>query len=47
MNEEKNVSTKVCSCCGNKLPITAFNKHNHSKDGYEAICRTCKVKKSW
>lgn len=44
MFEEKNIPTKVCSCCGNKLPVTAFNKHNHAKDGYEAICRNCKVK---
>ena len=44
MCEEKHVSTKVCSCCGNELPITAFNKHGRSKDGYEAVCRACKAK---
>lgn len=44
MCEEKHVSTKVCACCGNELPITAFNKHGRSKDGYETICRTCKAK---
>lgn len=36
--------TKVCACCGNELPIEAFNKHGRSKDGYEAICRACKTK---
>lgn len=44
MCEEKHVSTKVCACCGNELPVTAFNKHGRSKDGYEVICRTCKAK---
>lgn len=44
MCEEKHVSTKVCTCCGNELPITAFNKHGRSKDGYEAVCRACKAK---
>lgn len=44
MCEEKHVSTKVCACCGNELPITAFNKHGRSNDGYETICRACKAK---
>lgn len=44
MCEEKHVSTKVCACCGNELPITAFNKHGCSKDGYKTICRACKAK---
>lgn len=44
MCEEKHVSTKVCACCGNELPITAFNKNGRSKDGYKAICRACKAK---
>ena len=44
MCEEKQISTKVCTCCGNELPVTAFNKHGRSKDGYEAICRACKAK---
>ena len=44
MCEEKHVSTKVCACCGNELPITAFNKHGRSKDGYSCVCRACKAK---
>lgn len=44
MCEEKHVSTKVCSCCGNELPITAFNKHGRSKDGYEAVVELVKPK---
>ena len=44
MCEEKHVSTKVCACCGNELPITAFNKHGRSKDGYSSVCRACKAK---
>lgn len=44
MCEEKHLSTKVCACCGNELPITAFNKHGKSKDGYESICKACKAK---
>ena len=44
MCEEKQISTKVCTCCGNELPVTAFNKHGRSKDGYEAVCRACKAK---
>lgn len=44
MCDEKQISTKVCTCCGNELPVTAFNKHGRSKDGYEAICRACKAK---
>lgn len=31
MCEEKHVSTKVCTCCGNELHVTAFNKHGRSK----------------
>lgn len=44
MCEEKHVSTKVCACCGNELPIIAFKKHGRSKDGHETICRACKAK---
>ena len=44
MCEEKHVSTKVCTCYGNELPITAFNKDGRSKDGYKTICKACKAK---
>lgn len=44
MCEEKHLSTKICSCCGNELPITAFSKHGKSRDGYSHVCRACKAK---
>lgn len=44
MCEEKQISTKVCTCCGNELPVTDFNKDGCSKDGYKAVCRACKAK---
>lgn len=44
MCDEKQISTKVCNCCGNELPITAFDRHGRSKDGYHKVCRACKAK---
>lgn len=46
MCEEKHVSTKVCSKCGVELPITAFDKHGRSKDGYASICKACKAQQN-
>lgn len=36
------IQQKKCSCCEQVLPITMFNKHGRSKDGYESICVQCK-----
>ncbi len=44
MCEEKQISTKVCACCNTELPISAFDKHGRSKDGYRSVCRACKAK---
>ena len=41
MCNENHISTKVCNVCGNTLPITAFNKHERSKDGYLKTCKDC------
>lgn len=46
MCDEKHVSTKICSCCGNELPVTAFDRHGKSKDGYSHICRAYKAEQN-
>lgn len=33
--------TKVCKRCGRELPVSEFNKHAISKDGYQSICKDC------
>lgn len=43
MCEEKQVSTKVCTVCGQERPITDFVRHGRSKDGYVGICKVCKA----
>lgn len=40
MCDEKQINvsdTKVCRCCGERLPIDAFARHGKSKDGYSNI----------
>lgn len=41
--------TKKCSECGRVLPISEFHKKKNSKDGYQAMCRSCKAEygKAW
>lgn len=41
--------TKKCSECGRVLPISEFHKKKDSKDGYQAMCRSCKAEygKAW
>ncbi len=39
------ITTKVCRCCGKKLPITEFWNNRSYKDGHESICKECKNKK--
>lgn len=49
MCDEKQINvsdTKVCRCCGERLPIDAFARHGKSKDGYSNICKACKAKAS-
>ena len=38
---EEKPKTKVCKNCGHELPIDQFGPHPRSKDGLQAVCRTC------
>ena len=40
---------KQCGQCGKVLPISEFYKKKSSKDGYQAMCRSCKAEydKAW
>lgn len=44
-----NIIDKRCSTCHHTKPITEFNAHAISKDGYSSACRTCEAKrcKQW
>lgn len=35
------METKICAKCGKELPLTAFFKHGHTKDGYRNVCKAC------
>lgn len=35
------METKICAKCGKELPLTAFLKHGHTKDGYRKVCKAC------
>lgn len=39
------METKVCSICGQELPLEDFVKNNRSKDGRGAHCKKCHNKK--
>lgn len=39
------LKSKVCACCGRDLPISEYNRHNKSKDGYAYYCKECNIKK--
>lgn len=43
MCDEKQITTKVCKCCGKDLPVTEFKHHRISKDGYANVCNACKA----
>ena len=38
---EEKPKTKVCKNCGHELPLDKFGPHPRSKDGLQAVCRTC------
>lgn len=38
---EEKPKTKVCKSCGHELPVDQFGPHPRSKDGLQAVCRTC------
>jgi superfamily II helicase len=33
--------TKVCSKCGQELPVSEFNKNKTNKDGLQNMCKRC------
>jgi len=33
--------TKVCLQCGRELPVSCFDRHSATKDGYQDRCREC------
>ena len=38
---------KVCSCCGQELPITAFHRRaHHVRSGVRAACRACTAERA-
>ena len=39
------METKVCSVCGQELPLEDFVKNSRCKDGYGAHCKKCHSKK--
>jgi len=39
-------STKQCTKCNRTLPISAFGKHRHCKDGLNPECKECNAKRS-
>jgi len=43
------MDTKRCSRCKQELPITAFCKDKHSKDGHYSVCKACDnaYQKAW
>lgn len=41
-NEMTELKNKVCSRCGEEKLITEFGRHSKHKDGYEAMCKTCR-----
>ena len=36
-----NITTKPCSKCGEDVPLDAFARNAHAKDGRRTICRNC------
>ena len=36
---------KICSCCGNTLPLSDFGKRSNSVDGLLGYCKTCAKQK--
>ena len=41
LNENENITKKVCKVCGQLLSIDNFKHHARSKDGYKNICNSC------
>ena len=45
-NKAISEKTKICSCCGKKLPITEFYNKRGAKDGHASYCKECARKKN-
>lgn len=37
---------KRCSCCRKFKPMDDFSKNKSNKDGYDHMCKPCRVKRS-
>ena len=37
----KEIATKVCRRCHKELPVSEFNRHSRSRDGYQPFCKDC------
>lgn len=45
MEQNTNITTKVCKECGRELPVEMFGKHFRTKDGFQPLCRDCRSAK--
>lgn len=43
LNTMEEIKSKQCSRCGRTLPVTQFGTHARNKDGYDSLCKECKV----
>ena len=41
LTKDQDVSMKVCSKCGRKLPVSEFYAKKKSKDGFQNYCKEC------
>lgn len=39
------MKTKVCSCCKEELPVSAYWRKKSAKDGLQNFCKKCQKKK--
>lgn len=45
MSADMRLKTKVCKRCGEELPLSEFYRCNKYKDGYEGVCKECRLVK--
>lgn len=41
--ENEAINTKVCSRCGQELPLSEFPKSSRCRGGHSGVCKKCKV----
>lgn len=39
------ITTKVCTACGQTKPLYEFHKHSRNADGYRTVCKMCRAQK--